>query len=96
MAAYWIGRAKFDDPEAFRGLAERAMPCFAAHGGKVLIRGGNHRVLDGKDDSRSHMVVEFPSLENAEACFASKEYQDIRAERNASGTMNVQSTIVFD
>ena len=96
MAAYWIGRAKFDNPEAFRELAERAMPCFAAHGGKVLIRGANHRVLDGQDDSRSHMIVEFSSLEDAEACFASKEYQDIRAERNARGAMDVQSTIVFD
>ena len=96
MAAYWIGRAKFDDAEAFKELAERAMPCFAAHGGKVLIRGANHRVLDGQDDSRSHMIVDFPSREDAEACFASKEYQDIRAQRNASGAMDVQSTIIFD
>ena len=96
MAAYWIGRARFDDPEAFKVLAERAMPCFAAHGGKVLIRGSNHRVVDGQDDSRSHMIVEFSSLGDAEACFTSKEYQDIRAERNARGAMVVQSTTVFD
>ena len=41
-------------------------------------------------------MVEFPSREDAEACFASKEYQDIRAQRNASAAMDVQSTIVFD
>ena len=41
------------------------------------------------------MIVEFPSLKDAEACFASKEYQDIRIERNARGAMEVLSTIVF-
>ena len=30
------------------------MACFDTHGGRVLVRGSNHRVVDGQDDSRSY------------------------------------------
>ena len=57
----------------------------ARHDGKILIRSADYKVLDGPDDYGRHLIAEFPSLEAAEACFNSEEYQKARADRIPKG-----------
>ncbi len=95
MPAYWIGHSKVKDAEAYQKFADRAYAAMARHDGKILIRSADYKVLDGPDDYGRHLVAEFPSLEAAEACFNSEEYQEARADRIASDAGEVRVTIVF-
>ena len=75
MAAYWIARSTVSDAESYGEYAKRAGPTIEAHGGKFLARGGTLKIFEGSDRPRA-VLVEFPSLEAAEACYNSAEYQE--------------------
>ena len=49
-------------------------PAFERHGAKFLARGGKTEVLEGKARARN-VIIEFPSMEEALACYHSPEYQ---------------------
>lgn len=78
MPAYWIGRIRVTDEANYSEYAKRAGPAIAKHGGKFLARGGRHVTFEGEDYPRT-VVVEFPSLEAAEACYNSPEYGEALA-----------------
>ena len=75
MPAYWIARSTVSDADAYGEYAKRARHIIKAHGGTFLVRGGALKVLEGSDRPRA-VLVEFPSLEAAEACYNSAEYQE--------------------
>ncbi len=57
------------------------------YGGTVLARGGRYQIMEGPEDFHRFVVIEFPTLEQAVACFESPEYQDAaRFRRNGGGT----------
>ncbi len=74
MTALWIAHVTVTDPEAYGKYAKLAGPAIAAHGGVFLARGGRYVQLEGTDRSRN-VVARFPSVEAAEACYRSAEYQ---------------------
>ena len=88
MKAYWIAHVTVTDPEAYAGYQALAPAAFAAHGARFLARGGAHEVLEGPSLDR-HVVIEFPSLQAAKACYASPEYQDARSRRDGAATAHV-------
>ena len=78
MPAYWIAHVEVTDADRYGEYARRAGPAIAAHGGRFLARGGKHVQLEGTDRSRN-VVVEFPDLATAEACYRSPAYQEALA-----------------
>ncbi|GAB4261168.1 MAG: DUF1330 domain-containing protein [Pararhodobacter sp.] len=72
--ALWIAHVEVTDPVAYARYAEGAGPAIAAHGGKFIARAARYVTLEGADRAR-HVVGVFPSLEAAEACYHSPEYQ---------------------
>ncbi len=94
MTAYWIAHGKINKPDQYRNYAERVPGILARYQGKVLARGGAYKNLEGPDEFARHVVIEFPSLEQAEACFNSDEYQGAAAHRRADGAGEVRITIV--
>ena len=74
MPAYWIAHVNVTDEEAYRRYAKIATEAIAAHGGEFLARGGRYRQFEGQDRAR-HVVVRFASVEAAEACYMSENYQ---------------------
>ena len=74
MPALWIAHVTVTDEDAYGKYAKLAGPAIAAHGGSFLARGGRFVQLEGKERPRN-VVARFPSLEAAEACYHSKEYQ---------------------
>lgn len=72
--AYWIANVHVTDADAYSAYAAIATEAIAAHGGKFLVRSGRHVQLEGRDRARN-VVVWFPSLEAAEACYRSDLYQ---------------------
>ena len=73
-AALWIAHVKVLDAEAYGKYAALAGPAIAAHGGVFLARGTRYVQLEGNDRARN-VVARFPSVEAAEACYRSAEYQ---------------------
>jgi len=75
MPAYWIAHVTVTDDEAYGEYAKRAGPAIASHGGRFLARGGRCVGLEGATRPRN-VVVEFPTVEAAESCYRSPEYQE--------------------
>ena len=75
MSALWIANVEVTDAEAYGRYAALATAALLAHGGEVLARGGRHVQLEGRDRSRN-VVVRFPSVEAAVACYNSPAYQE--------------------
>ncbi|GIS16570.1 MAG: hypothetical protein CM15mP117_20020 [Alphaproteobacteria bacterium] len=76
MPAYWLARAKINDPIAYKRYTDQVPKIIGAHGGKVLGRGGKFKILEGPEKFERFVVIEFPSLEAAEKSWAFDEYQN--------------------
>lgn len=74
MTALWIAHVTVHDAEAYGRYAALAGPAIAKHGGVFLARGGRYVQLEGTDRARN-VVARFPSVDAAEACYHSAEYQ---------------------
>ena len=74
MAALWISHVSVKDEAAFGKYAALAGRAIAKHGGQFLARGGRFIQLEGSGRPRN-VVVKFESLEAAEACYKSPDYQ---------------------
>lgn len=91
MSAYWIAHVTVTDPEAYAGYQALAPSAFARFGAEFLARGGTSEVLEGPAYDR-HVIIRFPDLASAQACYRSDEYQRARAMR--AGAAIVSVTIV--
>jgi uncharacterized protein (DUF1330 family) len=91
MTAYWIAHVTVTDPARYGDYQALAPAAFAAHGARFLARGGPSQVLEGPSLNR-HVVIEFPSLAAAKACYDSAEYSLARAKR--AGAAEAQIVIV--
>ena len=83
MSAYWIAHVTVHDPAAYAGYQELAPAAFARFGAEFLARGGASETLEGPAFQR-HVVIRFPDLARARACFDSPDYQEARARRNGA------------
>ena len=75
MPALWIAHVTVTDEEAYGNYAKLAGPAIEKHGGYFIARGGRYVQLEGKERPRN-VVARFPSVEAAEACYHSPEYQE--------------------
>lgn len=75
MTAYWIAHSEVTDPDAYGEYAARATAAIEAHGGKFLARASRTIWLEGNERARN-VVVQFPSVEDAERCYRSEAYQE--------------------
>jgi len=75
MPALWIAHVTVTDAEAYGRYAELAGPAIAKHGGHFIARAGRFVQLEGNERPRN-VVAKFDSVEAAEACYNSPEYQE--------------------
>jgi|TARA_B100000315_G_scaffold246004_1_gene272764 uncharacterized protein (DUF1330 family) len=88
MVAYWLARAHIVVPVDYKKYTDRVPEIIARYGGKVLARGGPFRILEGPENFERHVVIEFPSMEDAVACHQSPEYQEAAAFRLGGAGIN--------
>ena len=93
MAAYWISRCVVNDPVQYKKYTDRVTAIIAAHGGRVLARGGRYQIMEGPETFHRFVVIEFPSLEAGVACFQSPEYVEAASFRRG-GAGIVENVIV--
>ena len=72
--AYWVGIVNVKNHDEYKKYTEIAGPALIDAGAKILSRGGKIINLEGKEMNRL-IVIEFPSMENAESFYHSDEYQ---------------------
>jgi uncharacterized protein (DUF1330 family) len=71
---YWIAHVDVTDPEAYKAYVAANAAAFAKYHATFLVRGGQHETREGAARARN-VVIEFPSYEQALACYDSPEYQ---------------------
>lgn len=77
---YWVVHVDIADPAAYETYRAANAAPLAEHGGRFLVRGGPQEVVEGAARRRT-VVVEFPTIEAARACYASAGYQAAKALR---------------
>ena len=81
MSYYFVAQIEIYDKDEYKKYTDLVPDILAKFGGKVLARGGKFEHLEGKGYFQRHVVVEFPTFEQAVACHASPEYQEARKFR---------------
>lgn len=84
MAAYVIVQVDVTDPVRYEDYKRMVPPSIARFGGRFLVRGGQTHTMEGSWSPRRLVVVEFPSVEQAKAWWASPEYAEAKALRQAT------------
>jgi uncharacterized protein (DUF1330 family) len=86
--AYWIAHVTVTSPDQYKLYANAAPEAFRKYGATILARGGTHHQMEGEGRPRN-VVIEFPSLEAALACYNSPEYQAAKAKRKGAGEAEI-------
>ena len=90
MPAYVIADVRDAwDADALDEYRRRNTDAVANHGGRFVVRGGEHEVLEGEWDTKRFVVIEFPDAAAARAWWESDEYEAIKPIRRGASTTNI-------
>ena len=84
MTAYVIADIEVTDPAAYEGYKTAVGATIAAFGGRYLSRAGHTEVLEGGWQPRRLVILEFPSLAQAQAWYRSPGYAPLLALRKSA------------
>ena len=73
--AYWVGIVNVKNKDKYKKYTDIAGPALLKAGAKILSRGGRIKNLEGNEMNRI-VVIEFPSMDKAEAFYNSEEYKN--------------------
>lgn len=82
MPAYLVIRISTDAPETLKDYQLATPAIIAQYHGKFLARGGKTVTLEGPAETRRVVIIEFPTLAEAEAFYHSPEYTQARTLRD--------------
>ncbi len=88
MAVYFVARVTVTDPVRYEAYKTAAHASIVAAGGRYLVRGGTSTPLEGKDDARRLVILEFDDRAAAEAWYSGDAYTRARALREGAATMD--------
>jgi len=88
IKGYWIVRVDVTDDNAYQRYVDRNGTAFAAFGARFLVRGGPFEAVEGEARTRN-VVLEFPSVEAAHACYHSPAYAAACAFREGAATADI-------
>ena len=86
MPAYVVVQITVRDAAMYEQYRELAPPSIAAYGGRYVVRGGTTETLEGTWRPTRLVILEFPSVERAREWWASEEYREPKALRQAAST----------
>lgn len=84
MAVYAIVNTKLKNPEPYEEYKAKTAPLVAQYGGRYLVRGGDHTVIEGSWNPTRMVVLEFPTREDFDKFYNSPEYQAVIGIRHAN------------
>jgi len=86
MAAYVVVEVEVHDTEKYETYKPMVPPSLIPYGGRFLVRGGEVETLEGEWAPKRLVIFEFPSAEQAKAWWASEEYAEAKALRQATAS----------
>ena len=89
MPAYVIADVTVTDPPAMEEYRKQVPATLAKYGGRFLVRGGAHQTVEGDWKPARLVVIEFPSLLDAQRWYDSEEYRGPKALRMRAGRTSV-------
>ncbi|HCK82339.1 MAG TPA: DUF1330 domain-containing protein [Candidatus Competibacter sp.] len=84
MSAYVISEVEILDEALASRYRTLAAAAIAEYGGRYLARGAEAEVIEGPPTSRRLVIVEFPSMAEARAWYASPAYAEALELRAAA------------
>jgi len=93
MPAYLIVDIEVKDPERYAEYIKLTPATIAKYGGRFVVRGGRHEILEGSWQPKRFVIVEFESVERAKAWWNSEEYRGPKALRQSAAATNM---VVFE
>jgi uncharacterized protein (DUF1330 family) len=78
MTAYLLGRVEITDPDRYKEYMKKTPGVIEKYGGKFIVRGGEVVTLEGDEETRRLVLIEFPSFEKAKEFYYSQEYQEAK------------------
>ena len=93
MPAYVIADVKVSDPERYKEYMALSPAAIEAAGGRFLVRGGAHEVLEGSWQPTRMVIAEFADMASARAFYNSAKYREARAKR-AGATEHFNMVVV--
>ncbi len=84
MPAFIIIRIDAANPGLLKEYQATAPAIVEQYKGKFLARGGPVVTLEGPDESRRIVMIEFPTLSDAQAFYHSPEYTEARKLREGT------------
>ena len=86
----WIAvYEKIENMETLKKYAVKATSAIGKYSGKFIVRGGKNITLEGNQSPRT-VIIEFPSVADAEKCYNSNEYQEAHDILKGSVKRNLQ------
>ncbi len=84
MPAYVIVQVEITDWDKFREYLKETPHTIAAHGGRYVARAGETVTLEGEENRKRIVVIEFPSLDHARKWYDSAEYRRVKTIREGA------------
>ena len=82
--AYVIVQMAITDAAAYAEYRQHTPASIAAYGGRFLVRGGTVETFEGEPPLPRIVVLEFPSLAQAQAWYHSPDYPKLAAIRQGA------------
>ena len=86
---YVIGQIDVHDPDAYAEYRTHTPASVAEFGGRFLVRGGEMTPLEGEPPRPRIVVLEFPSVEQAQAWYTSPGYKQLIPIRQGASVGNL-------
>ena len=74
MSAYLIGEIDVTDPAGYEDYRKQVLAVVTKYGGRFIVRGGKVDSKEGGWTPKRIVVLEFPSMEQAQKFYHSAEY----------------------
>jgi uncharacterized protein (DUF1330 family) len=84
MSAYVVVQVDVKDPVRYEDYKRMVPASLAKYGGRFVVRGGKTETLEGTWSPKRFVMVEFPDVERAKAWWASADYAQAKALRQAT------------
>jgi uncharacterized protein (DUF1330 family) len=87
--AYYVADFKVEDREAIKPYSAGVEATFKPFGGRFIVRGADPVALEGDAPKGRLVVIEFDSMEKAQAWYHSPAYTQLRPIRQKAGLSNI-------
>ena len=81
MTAFILARVEITDWDRYKEYVKDTPGVVEKYGGRFIARGGKVETLEGSEEKRRLVLIEFPSFEKAREFYYSQEYQEAKKLR---------------